>query len=637
MPQFSAFGQNKSRQFAQDLWKRVSHKRNTKPAQFLQYILIFTIGYLVQVVRVQGIGTNFGYIDPNIYLGYANIGSALKSGIGDTYYQFRIGQIFPLRAATQFFGNDGPIILSRITAAVVPCITFYFFRNIKIRNCFSKSLILGLAIVVLSPVQGILSMTYCFGLSYVLFFLMIIHSIIAIGQISVPRYSIYVGIEVATLFSVHSFNTLYISFALGSQILFLFFAQKHRYQIRIIALYCRNILMGVFLGVLVWELVYNFHYELLPNPESFVLGNFRISSELKNLNRWDFPNYFTGIANEPRWLSISVPLIAGTVALFFLWRESRARLIDDPIIDETINTGQLLLTVTVSQTVAMLFGSVVLHSPVIGAFFYFAHTSLILVFLTTYVLISYHLRLGFVLICLFPVLAVTKPSWVFELLKPFIGLSAEAFGRFNPNDLVYLLVVFLVLGISFYSKSKISGRFMSMLVFVLWSVATLSTDNFYALNSYPQNLRDQRHFISDIKTLNRVWENYNSPSHLTAVWNEEDQYLNTLQASLVWGPTRLNGLGASNDLPLVSLDNWNCGRFWGSRGIGDSCMLNGSSLESKPTFIITTHTLIDALSPYRNIVLPLFVQNMEIQNYKFWEFGVFESKKVVYYVWKSDE
>ena len=168
----------------------------------------------MQVIRAQGIGTNFGYIDPNIYLGYANIGSALKSGIGDTYYQFRIGQIFPLRIATQVFGNAGPIILARATAAAVPCITFYFFRNLKILNCYSKSLVLGLAIIVLSPVQGILSMTYCFGLSYVLFFVMIVHSVLGIRQIHVPRFSIYVGVEAATLFSIHSFNTLYVSFAL---------------------------------------------------------------------------------------------------------------------------------------------------------------------------------------------------------------------------------------------------------------------------------------------------------------------------------------------------------------------------------------------------------------------------------------
>ena len=637
MPHFSAFGPMKSRQFALGIWQRMSHKQNTKSAQALQYLSVFTIGYLVQVIRAQGIGTNFGYIDPNIYLGYANIGSALKSGIGDTYYQFRIGQIFPLRIATQVFGNAGPIILARATAAAVPCITFYFFRNLKILNCYSKSLVLGLAIIVLSPVQGILSMTYCFGLSYVLFFVMIVHSVLGIRQIHVPRFSIYVGVEAATLFSIHSFNTLYVSFALGSQILFLFFTQTHRYQIRTIALYCRNVLIGVSIGVMVWELVYNFHYGLFSNPESFVLGNFRISAELKDLNRWDFPNYFTGIANEPRWLSIAVPLIATAVALFHLWRELQARIVADSEFVNSINTGKLLLVLTISQTVAVLFGSVILHSPVIGAFFYFAHTSLILVLLTTYILISYRSRLGFILIGFFPVLAVTKPSWVFESLRPIIGLNIEAFGQFNPNDLVYFIVFFLVLGVGLYSRSEISGRFMSMAIFVLWSVTTLSTDNFYALNSYPQNLSAQSLFVSDIKNLNRVWAKYNSPMHLAAVWNEEDQYLNTLQASLVWGPTRLNGLSGSNDTPQVSLDQWNCGRFWGSRGIDDSCELQGSSLKLKPAFIITTHSLNDALASYVNTVSPLFVENLNNQNYKFWEFGIFDSKQVAYYVWKSDK
>lgn len=624
-----------SRQFAPAMWQRATHKRNTKSSHTLQYLLIFTIGYLVQVIRAQGIGTNFGYIDPNIYLGYANIGSAIKSGIGDTYYQFRIGQIFPLRIATQIFGNDGPIVLARVTAAVVPCMTFYFFRNLKLRNCFSKSLVLGLAIVVLSPVQGVLSMTYCFGLSYVLFFLLIVHSVLAISQIQIPRFSIYVGIEIATLFSIHSFNTLYIAFALGSQILFLFFSQRHRHQIRTLALYCRNILIGVSLGVLIWELVYNFHYELFSNPESFLLGTFQISAELKDLNRWDFPNYFTGIANEPRWLSLAVPLIATAIALFHLWRESQPKNTDDSGFDNSINTGKLLLILTISQTAAVLFGSVVLHSPVIGAFFYFAHTSLILVLLTAYILVSYPIRLGFVLISFFPVLAVTKPSWVFDSLRPIIGLSIETYGQFDPNDLVYFVIFFIVLGVGFYSRSEISGRFMSMAIFVLWSVTTLSTDNFYAFNSYPQNLSAQSLFVSDVKSLNRVWAKYNSPMHLAAVWNEENQYLNTLQASLVWGPTRLNGLSASNDTPQVSLDKWNCGRFWGSRGIDDSCELQGSSLKLKPTFIITTHSLNDGLTSYSNLVSPQFFENLSNQNYKFWEFGIFESKQVAFYVWKS--
>jgi hypothetical protein len=94
----------------------------------------------------------------------------------------------------------------------------------------------------------------------------------------------------------------------------------------------------------------------------------------------------------------------------------------------------------------------------------------------------------------------------------------------------------------------------------------------------------------------------------------------------------LEGLGKNTDFP--SLDNWNCGRFWGSRLVTETCVVNGRNLAAHPEAIITIHNTQNITSlQVDQIIAPWFTDELTAIGYTYKDWGVFSSRNVAYVLW----
>jgi hypothetical protein len=586
------------------------------------YIALFICGYLTQVFRVQGVSGNLAMVDPNLYLGYAHIGSSLYQGIGETYYQHRVGWIFPLRVSLTLFGDSGPIYLMRSLAGFIPVIAYYFLSSFTKKLNFLVALSFGLAIICLSPIQSILSQTYTAAASFILLFLFVAHLAIVAENGLTKKMMCIIGFEIATLFAIHEFNLVLIVFVFFFTDIFLISKNPSRNGWHDCTKMNLKIAGSALIGLFFWELVYNFHYKLFNGPESFVLSSLRISRELTRLNRWDsYPDFFETLQQSSKWLFLFVPLIVGSTAtITFIWglfSNSRA--------------SHVLVAMSSSLFFAIVFSSQLLHAPIFSESFYFALTLLVLLTFSVFVIINLSNQKIAVAFSIFPLLSLLSPSLIFNFTELMFRLDAVRIMRLNFDWLILIILpsaaIFLV---KFVLYKRIN---LSALLFCLfcWIPAAAGINNAYLFNSYKQDIERQSEYLSDAGELAELWSAQDKQG-LTAVWNDADFYLNPLQTTLMFGGTNLQGLGGSTDFP--TLDNWNCGRFWGSRWVTNTCFINGRDLADHPQTIITIHNTIDAPSRrFDQVIAPWFTDQLTAIGYTYKDWGVFKSRNVTYVLW----
>lgn len=600
----------------------------TKPKFFHQskklsmYAVLFICGYLTQVFRAQGISGNLAMVDPNLYLGYAHIGSNLYHGIGETYYQHRIGWIFPLRASMALFGDLGPIYLMRSLAGFIPVITYYFLSRISKKPIHLAAFTFGIAIICLSPIQTILSQTYTAAASFVLMFLFIAHVAIVAETGLTKKMMCIIGFEIATLFAIHEFNLVLIVFVFVFTDIFLMFKTQSRLEWQDCLKMNIKIAGSAFIGLFFWEIVYNFHYKLLHDPESFVFSSLRISRELTRLDRWDsYPDFFETLQQSSKWLQLFVPLIIGSAATIAfvggLFSKSK--------------TSNVLAAISSSLFFAILFSSQLLHAPIFSESFYFALTLLVLLSFSFFVVINLPNQNVALVFVIFPLLSLLSPSMIFNLTELLFRLDSV---RFMRLDFDWLIVIILPLTVAFLVKFAVYRRIdliALLLCLFCWIPAAAGVENAYLFNSYKQDIEKQSEYLSDVNDLTELWSGLDKQG-LTAVWNDADPYLQPLQTTLMFGGTRLQGLGGNTDFP--TLDNWNCGRFWGSRWVTKSCIVNGRDLASHPEAIITIHNTRNVTSlKVDQIIAPWFTDELTAIGYTFKDWGVFSSRNVAYVLW----
>ena len=211
-------------------------------------------------------------------------------------------------------------------------------------------------------------------------------------------------------------------------------------------------------------------------------------------------------------------------------------------------------------------------------------------------------------------------------------LEAEQFMRLNFD---WLILIILPLAVTFLVKFSFYKRIdLITLLFCLfcWIPAAAGVDNAYLFNSYKQDIKRQSEYLSDANDLAELWSVLDKQG-LTAVWNDADlYYLQPLQTTLMFGGTRLQGLGASTDFP--TLDNWNCGRFWGSRWVTDTCIVNGRDLADPPQTIITIHNTLDSPAlRFDQLIAPWFTDQLTAIGYTYKDWGAFKSGNVTYVLW----
>lgn len=592
---------------------------------FSKYAVLFICGYLTQVFRAQGISGNLGLIDPNLYLGYAHIGSNLFSGIGRAYYQHRIGWIFPLRISMAMFGDTGPIILMRSLAGFIPVITYYFLSRITEKLNFWVALSFGAAVVCLSPIQSILSMTYTAAPSFMLLFLFIAHITLAVQRGWTNKLLCIIGFEIATLFAIHEFNLVLIAFVFLFTDVFLISKNHSRNGWRECTKMNLKVAGSTLIGLIFWELIYNFHYKHFHGPESFVLSSLRISRELTRLNRWDsYPDFFETFQQSSKWLYLVIPLIIGSTATISFVKS----LISRP------NSSHFLVALSSGLFCTIIFAAQILHTPIFSESFYFALTLLVLLSFSVFVIANLQNQKSVLLFLIFPLLSLLSPSLIFNFTELMFRLEAV---RFMKLDFDWLVLIILPLAVTFLVKFAFYQRIdLIALLFCLfcWIPAAAGAENAYLFNSYKQDIETQRNYLSDVKDLNELWS-VQDKSGLTAVWTDADPYLGPLQTTLMFGGTRLQGLGASTDFP--TLDNWNCERFWGSRWVTDTCIVNGRDLADLPQTIITLHKVKD--NPglrFDQIIAPWFTDEITAIGYSFRDWSVFRSREVAYVLWSKN-
>ena len=590
---------------------------------FSRYVVLFICGYLTQVVRAQGISGNLGMVDPNLYLGYAHIGSSLFSGIGKAYYQHRIGWIFPLKISMSIFGDSGPIVLMRSIAGLIPVITYYLLSRLSEKLNFWSALSFGLAVVCLSPIQSILSMTYTAAPSFMLLFVFIAHVTIAVQRGWTNKWLCIIGFEIATLFAIHEFNLVLIVFVFLFTDIFLISKDHSRRGWLDCTKMNLKVVGSALLGLFFWELVYNFHYKLLHDPESFVLSSLRISRELTRLNRWDsYPDFFETLQQSSKWLYLVIPLIIGSTATICFVKSLFSH----------ANSSHFLLALSSGLFCAVVFSAQLLHSPIFSESFYFALTLLILLTFSLFVIVNLPNQKTALLFLIFPLVATTSPSLIFNVTEFLFHLDAVQFMRINLDWLILIILPLVVLFLIWFVFDLRINSLALFLCFSCWIPSAAGVENAYLFNSYKQDVEMQTKYLSDVNDLGKLWS-VQDKAGLTAVWTDSDLYLQPLQTSLMFGGTRLQGLGKSNDFP--TLDNWNCGRFWGSRWVEDTCVVNGRDLADPPQTIITLHKLDNPDLKFDQIVAPWFSAELTAIGYFYRDWGMFRSREVAYILWSK--
>jgi hypothetical protein len=288
--------------------------------------------------------------------------------------------------------------------------------------------------------------------------------------------------------------------------------------------------------------------------------------------------------------------------------------------------------VTISaQFFSLIISSTILHTPAFSEYFYFSLFSLILIFFTIFaVRNNQNSKLPF-LFSIFPMLSIIEPSVLFDFTSKFLGLSSETFMSVDLDVFVYPIAVMTLIILLMFAFNKSTKSILVVFVFVCWIPAATGSENAYLFNSYKQDIGAQRDYLADVADLTDLWARLNRLD-LTAIWHEGDMYLNPLQSALVFGPTRLNGLGGDTNVP--NLDNWNCGRFWGSRWVDDECFSDGRDLSASPKMIITLHNFRGMNPDAINFIISQeFRSHMKRIGYTSYEMNLFRSQNVVYVVW----
>jgi hypothetical protein len=233
----------------------------------------------------------------------------------------------------------------------------------------------------------------------------------------------------------------------------------------------------------------------------------------------------------------------------------------------------------------------------------------------------------------FPFLSILNSTLIFNVTKFIIRLDIGRFLGFNFDLLIWIIIPLATA----FTVVIFSARRFDLIAFSLaiicWIPAAAGIENAYLLNSYKQNIGMQSNYLSDVKDLTELWS-VQDQSGITAVWNDADSYLEPLQTSLMFGGTRLQGLGNSSNFP--SLDNWNCGRFWGSRWVSDSCIVNGRNLADRPRTIITIHRALNIHGlKFDQVVAPWFSSELNSIGYSYKSWGVFRTHDIAYVLWSK--
>lgn len=540
------------------------------------YVALYVLGLLTQSVRGKGIGGNVGYVDHNIYLGYALSGPELKEQIGTLYYEFRIAWIYPLRLAIDAFGAAGPIILTRATAAAIPVVILAIVRRCDVDKTWLRGGSLALAFLVMSPIQAIAAETYTAGGSLLLLLLLCALLMTPIDSLSRSR-NLIIGVTVASLFALHEFNMVPALFLLGGSLFYRFFTRPSNW-LRILRSETSFQLLGLVLGLGIWEAVYSIYYRQGFLRPGLSIGKLKIAKDLSGLNRWEgYPGLIETIIQSPNAIQYVAPLVAGILGLVMLARfRSRKR----TLVSLSQHRQVLILCLASAHFASLLFVWLILHAPIFSEYFYFSLSLVGFLLLGVFVSVSRFWKLPALVWLIFWLVAVAPTTITVSVLS-FLGLNVSELEQGGYPVLAVALIIALIALIEHWKKSP--DLWIAITVFVLWLPISAGNNPYYLLNHYRGDRHVEQQYVSDIMTLNDLWR-ASSRLGLTAVWNESDVYLNSMQASLAFGSTRLDGLGGSSSLP--TLENWTCGRFWGARKLESSCEFKGRDLGQRPDSIL---------------------------------------------------